>query len=285
MDNTSTLILGIALSIIMIGMGLSLTIADFRRVVKFPLAVFIGFLNQIILLPIIAYTLIRWFDVDSNTAIGIMVLSACPGGPTSNLLTHLAKGDTALSVTLTAINSIITIFTIPLIVSFSVQEFGVNQGSFVPPTQDIIKLLIAVIAVPLSIGMLLKKFKPTFASKMDKPVRILSSIIIAAVIVGLVIKERAHLVEYISNTFFIAISLNISTMLIGLLTALLVNLKFKQALTICLESGNQNGTLAIGIAGALGNPAYGIPGAVYSLFMYFTALVPIIIGNKKEKSL
>ena len=285
MDNTSTLILGIALSIIMIGMGLSLTIADFRRVVKFPLAVFIGFLNQIILLPIIAYTLIRWFDVDSNTAIGIMVLSACPGGPTSNLLTHLAKGDTALSVTLTAINSIITIFTIPLIVSFSVQEFGVNQGSFVPPTQDIIKLLIAVIAVPLSIGMLLKKFKPTFASKMDKPVRILSSVIIAAVIVGLVIKERANLVEYISNTFFIAISLNISTMLIGLLTALLVNLKFKQALTICLESGNQNGTLAIGIAGALGNPAYGIPGAVYSLFMYFTALVPIIIGNKKEKSL
>ena len=285
MDNTSTLILGIALSIIMIGMGLSLTIADFKRVVKFPLAVFIGFLNQIILLPIIAYTLIRWFDVDSNTAIGIMVLSACPGGPTSNLLTHLAKGDTALSVTLTAINSIITIFTIPLIVSFSVQEFGVNQGSFVPPTQDIIKLLIAVIAVPLSIGMLLKKFKPTFASKMDKPVRILSSVIIAAVIVGLVIKERANLVEYISNTFFIAISLNISTMLIGLLTALLVKLKFKQALTICLESGNQNGTLAIGIAGALGNPAYGIPGAVYSLFMYFTALVPIIIGNKKEKSL
>lgn len=285
MDNTSTLILGIALSIIMIGMGLSLTIADFRRVVKFPLAVFIGFLNQIILLPIIAYTLIRWFDVDSNTAIGIMVLSACPGGPTSNLLTHLAKGDTALSVTLTAINSIITIFTIPLIVSFSVQEFGVNQESFVPPTQDIIKLLIAVIAVPLSIGMLLKKFKPTFASKMDKPVRILSSVIIAAVIVGLVIKERANLVEYISNTFFIAISLNISTMLIGLLTALLLKLKFKQALTICLESGNQNGTLAIGIAGALGNPAYGIPGAVYSLFMYFTALVPIIIGNKKEKSL
>ena len=285
MDNTSTLILGIALSIIMIGMGLSLTIADFRRVVKFPLAVFVGFLNQIILLPIIAFALIRWLDVDSNTAIGIMVLSACPGGPTSNLLTHLAKGDTALSVTLTAINSIITIFTIQLIVSFSVQEFGVNKGSFVPPTQDIIKLLIAVIAVPLSIGMLLKKFKPTFANKMDKPVRILSSVIIAAVIVGLVIKEKANLVEYISNTFFIAISLNIATMLIGLLTALLVKLKFKQALTICLESGNQNGTLAIGIAGALGNPAYGIPGAVYSLFMYFTALVPIIIGNKKDKSL
>ena len=282
MDNTSTLILGIALSIIMIGMGLSLTINDFKRVVKFPLAVFIGFLNQIILLPIIAYALIKLFDVDSNTAIGIMILSACPGGPTSNLLTHLAKGDTALSVTLTAVNSIITIFTIPIIVSFSIQSFGIDQGNFVPPTKDIIKLLIAVIAIPLTIGMLIKKFKPTFADKMDKPVRILSSVIIIAVIVGLVIKERAHLVEHISNTFFIAISLNISTMLVGLLTALLVKLKFKQALTICLESGNQNGTLAIGIAGALSNPAFGIPGAVYSLFMYFTALVPIIIGNKKE---
>lgn len=282
MDNTSTLILGIALSIIMIGMGLSLTINDFKRVVKFPLAVFIGFLNQIILLPIIAYALIKLFDVDSNTAIGIMILSACPGGPTSNLLTHLAKGDTALSVTLTAVNSIITIFTIPIIVSFSIQSFGIDQGNFVPPTKDIIKLLIAVIAIPLTIGMLIKKLKPTFADKMDKPVRILSSVIIIAVIVGLVIKERAHLVEHISNTFLIAISLNISTMLVGLLTALLVKLKFKQALTICLESGNQNGTLAIGIAGALSNPAFGIPGAVYSLFMYFTALVPIIIGNKKE---
>ena len=211
-----------------------------------------------------------------------MILSACPGGPTSNLLTHLAKGDTALSVTLTAVNSIITIFTIPIIVSFSVQSFGVDQGSFIPPTKDIIKLLIAVIAIPLIIGMLIKKFKSAFADKMDKPVRILSSVIIIAVIVGLVIKERAHLVEYISNTFIIAISLNISTMLVGLLTALLVKLKFKQALTICLESGNQNGTLAIGIAGALSNPAFGIPGAVYSLFMYFTALVPIIIGNKKQ---
>lgn len=104
MDNTSTLILGIALMIIMIGMGLSLTIKDFKRVLKFPLSVFMGFLNQIILLPIIAYVLVSLFEVDSNTAIGIMILSACPGGPTSNLVTHLAKGDTALSVTLTAIN-------------------------------------------------------------------------------------------------------------------------------------------------------------------------------------
>ncbi len=281
MDKTSTYILAGALAIIMIGMGLSLTGKDFKRVLQFPLAVFIGFLNQIILLPIIAYTLIYLFDADSNTAIGIMILSACPGGPTSNLVTHLAKADTALSVTLTAINSIVTIFTIPLIVSFSVQEFSLDQGSFVPPTKDIVLLLIAVIAVPLSIGMLLKKYKSKFADKMDKPVRIASSVIIVAVIVGLVIKERAHLVEYISNTFFIAISLNISTMLIGLVTAMIVKLKFKQALTICLESGNQNGTLAIGIAGALQNPVYAIPAAVYSLFMYITALVPIIIGNKK----
>lgn len=283
MDNTSTLTLAIALMIIMIGMGLSLTLNDFKRVLKFPLAVFMGFLNQIILLPIIAYVLVSLFEVDSNTAIGIMILSACPGGPTSNLVTHLAKGDTALSVTLTAINSVVTIFTIPLIVGFAVQEFGVGDGTFDAPTKDIVKLLIAVIAVPLTIGMLLKHYKSEFADKMDKPVRILSSVIIIAVIVGLVLKEKANLVEHLTNTFWIAISLNISTMLIGLITAMLVKLKFKQALTICLESGNQNGTLAIGVAGALGNPAYGIPGAVYSLFMYVTALVPILIGNKKSK--
>lgn len=283
MDDKSTLILGIALMVIMIGMGLSLTIADFKRVVKYPLAVFMGFLNQIILLPIIAYCLVRLFEVDAEIAIGIMILSACPGGPTSNLVTHLAKGDTALSVSLTAINSVITIFTIPLIVEFAVGEFGSEAAGFLAPTGKIIKLLIAVIAVPLIIGMLVKRFKPAFAEKMDKPVRILSTVIIVAVIVGLVIKKKDDLVELVSQSFWIAISLNVSTMLIGLLTALMVKLKFKQALTICLESGNQNGTLAIGVAQALGNPAYGFPGAVYSLFMYATASIPIMIGIKKSK--
>ena len=124
MDSGSKIFLIVALFIIMIGMGLSLTTADFKRVLRFPKAVFIGFLNQIILLPLIAFGLTQFFDVSNEIAIGVMILSACPGGPTSNLVTHLAKGDTALSVTLTAVNSVVTIITIPIIVFLALKYFS-----------------------------------------------------------------------------------------------------------------------------------------------------------------
>lgn len=283
MDPIAKILLAVSLVIIMIGMGLSLTLNDFKRVLKFPLAVFIGFLNQIILLPIIAYVLILLFKVESDIAIGVMILSACPGGPTSNLVTHLAKGDTALSVTLTAVNSVVTIITIPLIVNFAVSEFSADASTFDTPAGSILGILIAVIAVPLAIGMLIKAKKPAIALKLDKPVRIGSTLVIVLVIVGLVISEREHLVDYLSRSFAITFALNIVTMIIGFFTARLVKLNFKQSLTICLESGNQNGTLAIQVAGILNNSAYAIPAAVYSLFMYISASIPVAIGIKKNK--
>lgn len=281
MDTGSKIFLVVALMVIMIGMGLSLTIADFKRVLKFPRAVFLGFLNQIILLPLIAFGLIKLFDPSPEVAVGIMILSACPGGPTSNLVTHLAKGDTALSVTLTAINSLVTIITIPLIVNFSLNIF-LSGGEVSAPVSDIIAALLVVIAVPLSIGMLIKKKRPQVAQKMDKPVRIASTLIIVLVIVGIIVKERHQLLERISESFSIVIALNITTMVVGYLTARIVKLNFKQALTIALESGNQNGTLAIQVASLI-NIAFGFPAAVYSLFMYITAAVPIWIGMKRKE--
>lgn len=263
-------------------MGLSLTTADFKRVLRFPKAVFIGFLNQIILLPLIAFGLTQFFDVSNEIAIGVMILSACPGGPTSNLVTHLAKGDTALSVTLTAVNSVVTIITIPIIVNFALGEFTSSGDEIVSPVKDIIGALLAIIAVPLTIGMIVKNKKPDVAARMDKPVRIASTLIIILVIVGIVIKERAQLVERVSESFAIVFTLNVATMLLGYITARFARLSFKQALAICLESGNQNGTLAIQISSLI-NIAYGFPAAVYSLFMYFTASIPIMIGLKKAK--
>ena len=265
----------------MMGMGLSLTKADFKRVLQYPKAVFLGFLNQIVLLPLIAFGLIQLFDVSNEIAIGVMILSACPGGPTSNLVTHLAKGDTALSVTLTAVNSIVTILTIPIIVNFALGEFSSGE-EVASPVGAIVGSLIVIIAIPLIIGMAIKNKKPQVAKKMDKPVRIASTAIIVLVIVGIVIKERAQLVERISESFAIVITLNVLTMLVGFLTAKMVKLKFKEALTICLESGNQNGTLAIQVSSLI-NITLGFPAAVYSLFMYFTASVPIIIGIKRDK--
>ncbi len=283
MDSGSKIFLIVSLFIIMMGMGLSLTKADFKRVLQYPKAVLLGFLNQIILLPLIAFGLIQLFDVSNEIAIGVMILSACPGGPTSNLVTHLAKGDTALSVTLTAVNSIVTILTIPIIVNFALGEFSSGE-EVTSPVGAIVGSLIVIIAIPLIIGMTIKNKKPQVAKKMDKPVRVVSTAIIVLVIVGIVIKERAQLVEQISESFPIVITLNVLTMLVGFITAKMVKLKFKEALTICLESGNQNGTLAIQVSSLI-NITFGFPAAVYSLFMYFTAAVPIVIGVKRDKEI
>ncbi len=283
MDSGSKIFLIVSLFIIMMGMGLSLTKADFRRVLQYPKAVLLGFLNQIVLLPLIAFGLIQLFDVSNEIAIGVMILSACPGGPTSNLVTHLAKGDTALSVTLTAVNSIVTILTIPIIVNFALGEFSSGE-EVTSPVGAIVGSLIVIIAIPLIIGMTIKNKKPQVAKKMDKPVRVVSTAIIVLVIIGIVIKERAQLVEQISESFSIVITLNVLTMLVGFITAKMVKLKFKEALTICLESGNQNGTLAIQVSSLI-NITLGFPAAVYSLFMYFTAAVPIVIGVKRDKEI
>lgn len=283
MDTGATIVLVISLFIIMTGMGLSLTWDDFRRVLKFPRAVFIGFLNQIILLPVIAFCLIKLLQVDPAIAIGIMILSACPGGPTSNLLTHLAKGDTALSVTLTAINSIVTIVTIPLIVNFGLTEFIDGDTTINAPIGKIAGSLVVVIALPLTIGMLIKKYNASFASRMDKPVRIASALVLVLVIVGLTIKERENIGYYFKNAWLIALSLNIVTMLVGYAIARISKLNFKQSLSICIESGNQNGTLAIHVAVvSLARPDFAIAAAVYSLLMYATATVPVYIGNKNS---
>lgn len=285
MDNTGTIALIISLFIIMVGMGLSLTIDDFKRVLKYPRAVFVGFLNQIILLPIIAYALIRFFEVDPNIAVGIMILAACPGGPTSNLVTHLAKGDTALSVTLTAINSLITIMTIPLIVSFTLSEFMSDVTVIDAPIMRILGSLIVVIAIPLALGMSIKKYANSFALRMDKPVRITSTLILVLVIAAILIKERENIGDYFSSALVIALALNSTTMIIGFITSKLMKLSLKQSLSIAIESGNQNGTLAIHVAVvSLARPDFAIVAAVYSLLMYVTAIVPISIGNRNAQT-
>lgn len=282
MDSSATLILVLALFIIMMGMGLSLTIEDFRRVLKYPKAVFLGFLNQIILLPVIAFTLIQLMGVAPEIAVGIMILAACPGGPTSNMVTLLAKGDTALSVSLTAVNSIVTLFSIPLIVNFAVTYFMGDSTTVSAPIGTIAGSLVVVIAIPLTVGMLIKRYKSTFADKMERPVRIASGLVLVLVIVGLVIKERANFVDYFERSMWIVIALNITTMVVGFIIAKIFKLNFKQALTICIESGNQNGTLAIHVAVvSLARPDFAIAAAVYSLLMYVTATVPVFWGNKR----
>ncbi len=285
MDQASTIILGAALAIIMLGMGLSLVFDDFKRIIIYPKAVFVGLTNQLILLPLIGFGIASIFPLKPEIAIGIMILAACPGGPTSNLISHLAKGDTALSVSLTALSSFITIITIPFIVNFALKHF-LEEGQMIKldVIQTIVKILLITL-IPVSIGMIIRRYKETFAIKMANPVRKASGIVIALVIIGLVVKERENFVSYFQQAGIVALLLNVITMLVGYYSAKLFKIIDKRAISISIESGIQNGTLAITVAVVLlGSTEFAIAPAVYSLIMFFTGGLIVYLGIKRSKA-
>ncbi|MFO7669763.1 MAG: bile acid:sodium symporter family protein, partial [Bacteroidales bacterium] len=244
--------LPISLGIIMLGMGLALTPNDFRRVALYPKAAAIGILNQIVVLPIIGFLLLLVFPMSTpELAIGIMVLAACPGGPTSNLISHISKGDTALSISLTAISSIIVVFTIPLIVNLSLRYF-MQQGEYVPlPVFNTMLSVIIITLVPVAIGMLIHAKAPRFAALMNKPVKILSGILLVVVILAAVLNDKEILVSSFKEAGPVALALNLTMMLIGYFSARLSRLNLAQRITISIESGIQNGTLGIAICATL----------------------------------
>jgi len=281
MTSITGIILALSLMIIMFGMGLSLTIADFKRVVTYPKAVFVGLFSQIIILPLIAYIIAIGLNLSPTIAIGIMLLAACPGGATSNLLTHLAKGDLALSVSLTAIASILSIITIPVIVQFAITEFSDQNKLITVDAITMIKQLLLIVIIPVSIGMFVKAKYSSFAERMEKPVKLASFIIFILVIIGVVFSIREVFMDYLSEAGLPSILLNITTMLIGFTLAIVFKLTKPQAVSISIETGIQNGTLAITLATiALNNAEYSIVPAIYGLLMFFT--VTIIIFMRKS---
>ncbi|MCD4833773.1 MAG: bile acid:sodium symporter family protein [Bacteroidales bacterium] len=285
MDKVSTIILASSLIIIMLGMGLSLVIDDFKRIFVYPKAILVGLTNQLIILPLIGFSIALLFPLKPEIAIGIMILAACPGGPTSNLITHLAKGDLALSVSLTALSSFITILTIPFIVNFALIQF-LDEGQMVK--LDIVETIIQIfiiIVIPVSIGMIIRRYKEGFALKMAKPVRKASGFIIALIIIGIVIKEKENVIPYFRQAGLVALILNVATMLVGYYSAKLFKILDKRAVSISIESGIQNGTLAITIAVVLlGNSEFAITPAIYSLLMFFTGGIAIYFGIKRSKA-
>lgn len=276
--------LPLSLAVIMFGMGLSLTPADFKRILIYPKAVAIGLTNQIILLPLIAYGLCKLFNLSPELSVGMMILAACPGGATSNLIAHLAKGDTALSVTLTAFSSIITVFTIPIIINFSILHF-IPDGS--EQQLNVISTVISVLAItiiPVIIGMVLLKKSPQLASKLDQPFRKISAIFFVLILLAAILKERANFVEYFAQAGPVALTLNIITLVLGFSIARLFGVNEKQSRTISIESGIQNGTLGITIAATIiGNSVMPIPSVIYGLLMFGTAGALIYWGNRKDR--
>lgn len=275
------IMLPLSLAIIMLGMGLSLTPFDFKRVVIYPKATAIGIFNQIILLPIVGFSLLYIFGLKTpELAVGIMVLAACPGGPTSNLISHISRGDTALSITLTAISSFIAVITIPLIVNFGLAHF-MQQGEYIPlPVLDTILTLTLITLVPVAIGMFIRARAIKFASKMNKPVKVVSGILLFVIIFAAIMSNREIFVQSFRDVGPIALSLNAVMLLLGYFSARLFSLRQSQSITISIESGIQNGTLGIAIASTLlHNNVIAISPAIYSLIMFLTAGVIIAYAN------
>jgi BASS family bile acid:Na+ symporter len=274
----TTVGLPLALAFIMVGMGLSLTLDDFRRIVKYPKAVVLGLVCQLILLPLVGYLLVRGFHIEGALAVGVMIIAACPGGATSNLISHLAKGDTALSISLTAVTSLVTVVTIPLIVNYAIVHFG-EEGSVLLPLGRTIAQIFVITLIPVGIGMFIRRRNEGFAAKADRPVRILSAFFLAAVIVAAILKERANLVAFFKLIGPAMLTLNLGMLALGYLVAKFFILPVRQRITISIETGIQNGTLGIFVAATLlKNSTMTIPSAIYSLIMFMTAALVIFIG-------
>jgi len=278
MDTISGIILAISLIIIMFGMGLSLTLNDFRRVFIFPKAIFIGLICQILLLPLIGYVLATTLNVSPTIAMGIMLLAACPGGPTSNMLTFLAKGDLALSVSLTAVTSLLSILTIPVIIQFALEEFSQESLSVSVDALTMIKQLMIIVLIPVTFGMFIRNKFEGFALRMERPVKIASALIFILVVAGIAFSMKDVLTSYLNEAGLPAILLNISTMTIGFVLAVSFKLTRPQAISISIETGIQNATLAITLATiALNNVEYSIVPVIYGLLMFVSAAIIIFI--------
>jgi BASS family bile acid:Na+ symporter len=284
----STVFLPVALSIIMLGLGLSLTVQDFKRIFNNPKSILIGSLTQLILLPALGFGVAAlMLNNNPELAVGLIILAMCPGGPTSNLLTHLGNGDTALCISLTAISSIVKIFTIPIMVNIAIHKYMGNDTAL---HLDVVKSILGIIAVtllPAAIGMLIKSKSNNFADKAQKPVKIMSAVFLVLIIVAAILKEKAHIVEFFSVAGPAALVLNIGGMVIGYFIPKLVKLPVKQQVTISIETSIQNGTLAIAIASSpfmLNNSTMAIPAAVYSIIMFITAGIFISFINKRKST-
>ncbi|MGX5681826.1 bile acid:sodium symporter family protein [Schumannella luteola] len=267
----TTIGLPVALGIIMLGLGLSLTLGDFKRIAKHPKAVIIALVCQLVLLPLVCFGLVLLFRLPPVLAVGMMLLAASPGGTTANLYSHLFRGDIALNISLTAINSIIAVFTLPLIVNLSIAYFEPGDGQVGIQLAKALEVF-AIVLLPVALGMLIRWWKPRFAERMDKPVRIASIIILVIVIVGAVVSNLAVFLENVVALAGVTVLFCLLSLTIGFLVPRLLRVSREQAIASSFEIGIHNATLAIVIAQTvLNNFEMSLPGAVYGVLMFFIA--------------
>jgi len=281
MNIVTDVILPLALAFIMFVLGLGLTGGDFLRVIKQPRDFFVGAFSQIILLPIIAFILVKVWPVAPELAIGVMIIAAAPGGVTSNLLTSFAKGDVALSISLTAIISLLCVITIPFIVLTSV---GLLGDSNIPQDISLLSMsrdMFLIVTVPVILGMLLRRFASGIALKFEPIAKKISIVLFVLVLLGAIAAERENVISYFAQAGLITLVLNVVMMVVAYYVAKFLSSGTEQKKCITIECGLQNGTLAIFVATSIfGGGVYVIPAATYSLIMFATSLIFVYLVRK-----
>ena len=276
-------VIPISIFLIMMGMGLSLVTNDFKRVIKYPKAVAIGLTNQLIFLPLVGFALATSMSLEPEYAVGVMLLVLCPGGTTSNLFTYLAKGDVALSVTMTAIASVITVFTIPIVLSFSLVYFMGAGSEFQLPVVKTMVSLIALTILPVSIGMLIKRYAANFADKAQVMVSRFGVIFLSFLVLFLSYVQRDIIVEALIATGPVSLILNVSTMALGYYTSKWFGLNPAQRRSITMEVGLQNSTLSMFMAlTLLANYKMSMTPAIYTLIMFLTAGIMVRVFSAQH---
>lgn len=278
----SQIILPISLMVIMFGMGLSLQWRDFGRVVKYPKAVAVGIFGQMLLLPAIGFLIAAWLLNEPALAVGLVLLAACPGGTTSNLITHQARGDLALSVTLTAITSVVTIVSIPLVVGLALQVFADTTKPIELPVVRMMLTLFVITLLPISIGMLVRRKWARFAQKVEPGISLFGAVFLGVLIVIILYQQGDSLAGQLTSAGPATLFLNVVMMVLGFASARVFGLNADQSTSITVEVGIQNSTLAILIASTvLMSPAMAVPAAMYSLAMYLTGVTLIVWRRRK----
>ena len=285
MNIVTDLFLALSLAFFMFSLGLGLTGADFLRVVKQPKDFFVGAISQIILLPIVAFILVKIWPISPELAIGVMIIAAAPGGVTSNILTSFAKGDVALSISLTAIISLLSVITVPFILISSLNLLGsesiVQNISLVSMAMS----MFLIVTVPVIIGMIFRKFAENISVKFESIAKKISVVLFIIVLLGAILAEKDNIVSYFADAGLITLALNILMMLIAFYVAQLLGTGIQQKKCIAIECGLQNGTLAIFVGTTLfGGGAFIIPAATYSLIMFVTSLVFVFFVRKTNNS-
>jgi bile acid:Na+ symporter, BASS family len=275
-----TILLPLALAIIMAGLGLELTLKDFARVSKHPKAVLIALFCQLFLLVGIAFALCKVFALPPLLAVGLMLLAASPGGSTANLFSYLFKGDLALNITLTAINSVIAAITLPLIVNFSIAHFMQESAQISLQFGKILQVF-GIIIIPVAIGMLIRHYAPNLTHRLNKPLRIFAVCFLILIIIGAIYSERANIMQYLTQVGLATALFCLCSLIIGYFVPRLLGINSAQARACAFEIGIHNSTLAMTIAlTVIANSAVAMPAAVYSIFMYiFAAIFGMLINR------